>query len=183
MDIKELKKKISQAIPWLAAEYEFLQELKADLVKLENDFQVGRKNETARDLKQGFRFGKYIGKSERKLNRYIEPIQASLNELVKQLPETRISREFYQLIEQIRLDSALLIKRESAYKGTWLLKIFSLYQGDLQRKLVELQASITSKNMSRAQQQIHQLMTIVKDTESWITSFIIYLKKLNSLIS
>jgi len=81
--IEELEEDAKKAIRWVAAEYSFLKDLKQDLEDIKKDEKI---SEEEKDFRKAQRALRYVGRSQRKSNQWVEKVEDDLEELARYDP-------------------------------------------------------------------------------------------------
>ena len=158
MDKKELQKVISKAVAWLATEHNYFLELKKDIFKLKTDIERAKSNADLKGLRFLLRDVRYIGKAERRFNRYEHNVESILSKAKDKIKVSGTITEVEELIRRLHLEAADLVNSSS------------MYEGRLRDLLVQLQAAIKSKELEQAHQCLMELAKLAENTEKWIAA-------------
>jgi len=158
MDKKELQQEISKAVAWLATEHNYFLELKKDISKLKTEIERAKANADLNGLRFLLRDVRYIGKAERRFNRYEHNVESILSKAKDKIKVSGTITEVEELIRRLHLEAADLVNSSS------------MYEGRLHDLLVHLQAAIKSKELEQAHQCLMELSELVENTEKWIAA-------------
>src|SRR3989338_8003259 len=75
MSKNKIQEEIEKAIKLLSSEHYFFKSLKEDLNELKIDLSSAKEKESVKEIKKALRDFKYIGKSERRFERYEQDIE------------------------------------------------------------------------------------------------------------
>src|SRR3989338_2100879 len=117
MDKKELQKVISKAVAWLATEHNYFLELKKDIFKLKTDIERAKSNADLKGLRFLLRDVRYIGKAERRFNRYEHNVESILSKAKDKIKVYGTITEVEELIRRLHLEAADLVNSSSMYEG------------------------------------------------------------------
>lgn len=109
------------AIKWIAAEYNYLAELKDDIVVIEKEEDLAEEEKAAKKAKRAL---KYVGFTERKTHKDVIEVIEDLKEVIARYPQLAS------------------LEKEIEVSSEQLLKAFSLYAGELRDKLNELSTQL-----------------------------------------
>ena len=158
MDKKALRENIHQAISWIATEHNYFLELKKDISRLKVEIETAKANADLKGLKVLWRDVRYIGRSERRFNRYEHNVESILSKMKDKIKISGTIAEVEELVRRLHLEAADLINSSSRYEGR------------LHDLLVHLQAAIKSKDLGQAHQCIMELSELAENTEKWIAA-------------
>lgn len=163
---KKLTKEIEHAISWLAAEFKFLKRLNADLERIEQE----PIKEQEKDLKKDIRVVRFIGRSERRVEKDILDI---IKEIKKGRREETSPENVQELFQEVEIPANQLVKEGSLYVGKLKEQLDSI------RTSVRLEEKYPDeKNRAIIQQEIEKLENKVRHLMTWIAALDAALKKM-----
>ncbi len=104
--VEKLDEDAKKAVKWLAAEFEYAQKLIAELEEIRNETDSTK---AVREAKQAISIFRWIGRGERRTNRYIQRVISELKKLGTILPPTLQTTE-EKFSEQLRVAENTLVK-------------------------------------------------------------------------
>tara|TARA_Y100000310_G_C20675653_1_gene812874 strand:+ start:1524 stop:2774 length:1251 start_codon:yes stop_codon:yes gene_type:complete len=155
MDLfKDLEEDTRKAIKWIAAEFEYLKKVKARLEEIEQATDTAHEEKAYRKVRHVWR---YVSRCERRAERNIEEVVEELKKAVQIYPNLR------KLETQIEIPEGKLVKA------------FSFYTGDFNKKLVFLSLEFRTKEKyfgEKAQQIDEKIKTTAKELEHYVDTLI-----------
>jgi hypothetical protein len=155
MDLfKDLESSTRNAIKWIAAEFKYLKELKIDLLQIEQARETSEEEKAYRKVRHVWR---YVSRCERRAERNIKEVIEQLKWAVQKYPNLT------KLENQIEVPAAQLVRA------------FSFYTGDFQKKLVFLSLEFRTKSRyfgEKAQQIDNQIKSTAKELEQYVDTLI-----------
>ncbi|MBT6774120.1 hypothetical protein HOA91_02005 [Candidatus Woesearchaeota archaeon] len=189
-DIETLEKYITLTIDWISAEYNYLEKFKSELEEIKND----PPKKIKKDFKKAVSFIRYIGRAERRANRYEKKVSKELQEINEELhPHIKDEMglnmigglsDFKNMIEDLKINGAQVVKYSSLYHGKLNEQ---LTKAQIEEELYE---KIKTDHPKKAE-QIHKhflnmLSGLTKEidfVEEWIASFQVSLKETEQFIN
>jgi hypothetical protein len=162
---EKFEKDLEKAINWVAAEHKYFQKLQKDLSVLKQGILEACSLDTASGIKKIMFDIRYIGRSERRLNRYVKDAK-DLSKAIREsiaLPEQK--EKFDEILKEIDIEAAHLVRDASRYDGK------------LHELLSHLEDSVHEHNLEQAQQVIMQCLEVVEEAERWIAALSLDLTK------
>ncbi len=158
---------IEKAIRWLASEHYFFKELKQHLGELKNDLAIAREKNSVRDIKKALRDFRYIGKSEKRFEYYEKDIEKEAEELMENYRSSLAGsmQEFRQIMNQIHVEAANLIKTAS------------FFEGEIRKRLLFLRDEVKNHQIDDAKRKLDELETVVARSDEWIKALDVSLAK------
>lgn len=157
----EVEGVISDALSWIAAESKYFNEVKKDFARLKEFINYAKQQEEKRGIKILFRDIRYLGKAERRFQRY----EARVEEFAQKLYERVLRGELVQSAEEIAD-----LKERLHIEATQLLVDFSLYEGKINGLLRHLQLALTLKDIGQAHQCLMEIEQALQEAEKWIAA-------------
>ncbi|MEK6938937.1 MAG: hypothetical protein AABX04_07910 [Nanoarchaeota archaeon] len=164
--VEGLGKSTKTATEFSAADFKFVKELIVDLDRIKTEAP----DKASRDLRQGLRLLRWVGRGERKVDRAERRILEELEELDKILP-TDLKREAEQLYQQMKIVEGQVLKKASLFRGNVKKEFSELKtEEDLARRYAEK----GGEELARVKKYIVQLVEQTKDEvqrlRKWIES-------------
>lgn len=140
---EELDEDARKAIEWVAAEYNYLVELKDDVLSIEQEEDVAQEEKAARKAKRALR---YVSLAERKTHKDVAEVIEDLKEVIARYPQLAS------------------LEKEIEVSSEQLLKAFSLYAGELKDKLIELSAKLGILEREKNKQKLGVIRQEILET-------------------
>lgn len=152
MDESTFLKTIKKAVEWLATEHNYFTDIQKDLQQLKTDLDKGKEKDQVKDIKKALGDFRYLGKSERRLNRY----ETAVEDVLEKLKQRVAGAE--QLHDRLHAEASHLIRTSS------------FYEGKLRDHLLFLKEEIKDHEIEKAQAALMELFQIIEDTEKWLAA-------------
>jgi hypothetical protein len=171
MNERDFEKHVHGAIQWAAAEHNFFNELKNDLLLLKHDISLGKEKSEVRDIKHALKNFRYIGKAERRFDNHEKHVEEFLQKVREhELTVTGSVHDIQKLLERLHTEAASLIKDSS------------LYEGKIRELLFHLRDKIKDHEIDQAQAVLMQVEELIEDAEEWIATLPIDLKRAKKIV-
>ncbi len=152
MDESTFLKTIKKAVEWLATEHNYFTDIQKDLRQLKTDLENGKEKDQVKDIKKALGDFRYLGKSERRLNRYEEAVENVLEKLKQRVAGAE------QLHDRLHNEASHLIRTSS------------FYEGKIRDHLLYLKEEIKDHEIEKAQAVLMELFQIIEDAEKWLAA-------------
>lgn len=159
--LKKLETDTEHAIDWLAAEYGYAKKLIDDLERIRKE----EPKSAVRDLRRSFRIYRWLGRGERKINRFENRILEELEELGKILPPEMQG-------------TAKNLKKQLEVTKAYMVKNFSLFTGEMRDELTQIKTEEqlleklkeNEKLRMGLEKNFQEITREIKELEKWIAS-------------
>ena len=164
--VERLGKSTETAIGFSAAEFKYVKELMADLDRIKTESP----DKASRDLRQGLRLLRWVGRGERRVDRAERRILEELEELNKILPAD-LKRKADRLIQEVKIVEGQVLKKASMFRGNVRKELLELRT---EEDLAEHYAKSSGTELERVKGYISQLVektkAEVQQLRKWIES-------------
>lgn len=169
--LDNLKKDTSKAIKWVAAEFKYAKELEDDLTKIKKE----EPKAASRDVSRALRTLRWVGRGERRVDRFTKRIIDELKELEAIVP-TKQQEEAKKLKEELRIAEAKLVRSTSIFRGDLRKEFLEIKTDeDLSRKLKGKDLEKVQINLTRLFQRVQGSLS---ELNRWIASTQVILKNI-----
>ncbi|MBU0460551.1 MAG: hypothetical protein KJ771_07130 [Nanoarchaeota archaeon] len=156
------------ALKWIAAEFNYLNELKTSFKSINSNEDISKEKKACRKAVEIFR---YVARCERKANRELDKVIQDLEKVIKLFPQL------------VNFENQIKINKNK------LLKAFSFYSGDFKKELRKLTidiAIIESKKRGAKKVEdevkfiVDEIEKSIDDLLKWLDALVINLKEVIS---
>jgi len=165
MNDSKFQKDVDSAIKWIATEHNYFLELISDLKSLKMGIDSAKEMSNVASIKSALRDIKYIGKSERRFNRYEHHVEVVLEKINSKVIVSGSADEVERLLKRLKIEAADLIRSAS------------LHDGRIKDYLVLLRDEIKDHEIEKAHATIKEIDQAIEDAEIWISALSVDLKK------
>lgn len=154
----KIKEEVGKAIKWLSSEYYFFKELKENLEELKRDLSSAKEHASVKDIRKALRDFRYIGKSERKFERYELDIEKEAEKSMENYQPTFSGnmQELKHVMNQIHVEAANFIR------------VASFFEGEIRKRLLFLMDEVKDHQFEDAKRKLEELDNIVARSDEWI---------------
>ena len=159
MSKNKIQEEIEKAIRWLSSEHYFFKSLKEDLNELKIDLSSAKEKESVKEIKKALRDFKYIGKSERRFERYEQDIEKEAEILMESYKSSFSDNveELKKVMDQIHVEAANLVR------------VASYFEGEIRKRLNFLLNEVRiNHDFDDAKRKLRELESIVAKSDEWI---------------
>jgi len=166
-EVKKLDEDTREAVGRVAAGYKFVVELADELKEIELEKDT---HKAVREVKQGLRILRWIGKAEKKIDRSEKKIIADLEELKELNLPMQLKTEDENLAEQLKVAESQLVKLASMFTGKVKKELEEIMTDEALLAEYEENFEMTDKIHDHLKELFAETKSEVAKLQKWIGS-------------